>query len=217
MWALVQPPEEPNVHLCQTAVKEHLIPPGAFSVLWKYLCNKVLIIKVPSKTINVKHWKKYEVIPQILEEYKSCYSFMSAPSFTALPHRGFSGSRSHLFCKLIQGYQQPGRLISQSVGSRGSLSQRGHCMRCPLFSSPTEVYVNLLLLAFIRENKTDLQGFYWFSLVPAFHLLRSWDHKFWQFFFRSYWNNWSVIKIADDSFSVNGVSALKKIFIESAE
>ncbi len=104
------------------------------------------------------------------------------------------GRHPHLFCKLIQGYQQPGQLIRQSVCSRGSLSQQGHCTRCLLFSSPTEVYVNLLLSAFISENNTGPQRKclnitvrvsilvqVLFSLVPASHFWGAGTSCFWHF------------------------------------
>lgn len=129
------------------SVTEHKPPPAASlcSVAFKNINATVLII---CDELTIKHRIKPEFISQILQ--KSCYSFMPAPPSLPLPHRGFS--RPHLFCKLIHGHQQPGRLIKQSVGSRESLSQQGRCMLCPLFSSPTEVYVNLLLLAFLCEN-----------------------------------------------------------------
>lgn len=91
----------------------------------------------------------YKTTPSIFRKYdrsKGVVIHLCQPLLRCSSPQRFQwhSSHPHLFCKLIQGYQQPGRLIRQSFGGGESLSQRGHCMMWPLFPSPTEVYVNLL-------------------------------------------------------------------------
>lgn len=107
----------------------------------------------PTVIIYDYHWKKKK------QEQERFYSsnirevlsfIMPAPPSPPFSRRGFS--HPHLFCKLIQGHQQPDRLIKQSVRSRGSFTQWGQCMWYPLFSSPTEVDAKLLLSAYVGKD-----------------------------------------------------------------
>ena len=84
-------------------------------------------------------FKYYQSIVLVIHSFQPLFPCSS-------PHRFlWHGSHPHLFCKLIQGYQQLHPFIRQPLGSRGSSSQRGHCRRFPLFKSLNEVHVNLLL------------------------------------------------------------------------